>query len=167
MIFKKIEKNNYRNNQYINMHPNMQATIRVTGSTCSKLPNGKYYLCFAMPSEICVGQINTDDSVTGLRVSFFDCDDCDDCDYDLNVESLMACSGEVVSMYISDDSDEKSDDDSDDESNDEIISYLLDMMKLEYNTHWNCETCKSRRVCGCGCDDDHDGWDEPDNWITL
>ena len=69
-------------------------------------------------------------------------------------------------MYYSDESDGKSDD-SDDECNDEIISYLLDMMKFEYNTHWDCDTCKSGRVCGCGCDDDHDGWDGPDNWITL
>ena len=151
------------------MHENMQVTVNVTGSTCSKLPNGKYCLCFRMPNEISVGQINADGSLTGLRVSFLSCYDCDDCEYDYNVESLTACSGEVVSMYYSADSDGKSADsaDSDDESNDEIISYLLDMMKLEYNTHWDCDTCKSRRVCGCGCDDDHDGWDGPDNWITL
>ena len=149
------------------MHQNMQVTVNVTGSTCSKLPNGKYCLCFRMPNEISVGQINADGSLTGLRVSFLNCYDCDDCDYDLNVESLTACPGDVVSMYYSDESDSKSDDGSDDESNDEIISYLLDMMKLECNTHWDCETCKSGRVCGCGCDDDHDGWDEPNNWITL
>ena len=142
------------------MHQNMQVTVNVTCSTCSKLPNGKYCLCFAMPNEISVGQINADGSLTGLRVSFLSCYDCDDCDYDLNVESLTACSGEVVSMYYSEESDGKSDD-SDEES------YLLDMMKLEYNTHWDCNTCKRGRVCGCGCDDDHDGWDGPDNWIAL
>ena len=54
----------------IYMHQNMQATLNVIGSTCSKLPNGKYCLCFRMPNEISVGQINRDGSVTGLRVSF-------------------------------------------------------------------------------------------------
>lgn len=26
-----------------------------------------------------------------------------------------------------------------------------------YDTHWDCY-CKYRKVCGCGCDSDHDGW---------
>ncbi len=29
--------------------------------------------------------------------------------------------------------------------------------KYTYDSHWDCY-CKTRSVCGCGCDSDHDGW---------
>ena len=32
-----------------------------------------------------------------------------------------------------------------------------DKITVDYDKHWDCY-CKTRRVCGCGCDPLHDGW---------
>jgi hypothetical protein len=67
----------------------------------------------------------------------------------------------------SDDSDRESDD-SERESDDELDSILRNIkcmdneelntyITINWDSHWDCY-CKSRRVCGCGCDKLHDGW---------
>lgn len=37
------------------------------------------------------------------------------------------------------------------------LSYAERDYWLTYDAHWNCH-CKTRDVCGCGCDPLHDGW---------
>jgi len=38
---------------------------------------------------------------------------------------------------------------------------------IEFNTHWNCY-CQREGVCGCGCDERHDGWtDSDEGWIEV
>ncbi len=63
-------------------------------------------------------------------------------------------------------SSDSSDDDSDNESElDGIIHKIIDMspndlndnIGINWDSHWDCY-CKTRRVCGCGCDPLHDGW---------
>lgn len=40
-----------------------------------------------------------------------------------------------------------------------VLNQLQDEIWLnyEFDSHWNCY-CKTRNVCGCGCDSKHDGW---------
>ena len=50
----------------------------------------------------------------------------------------------------------------DDSFNDEIINDIISEIKnvellYEYDTHYDCD-CKTQKVCGCGCDELHDGW---------
>ena len=46
------------------------------------------------------------------------------------------------------------DNDSDDDSDDDDITWIIN---YNYDSHWDCY-CKTRQVCGCGCDPLHDGW---------
>jgi hypothetical protein len=60
-----------------------------------------------------------------------------------------------------DDDDDKDDDDDDDkDDDDEIKSYVRDIYSgIEIDNidarHFE---CNGRKICGCGCDDLHDGW---------
>jgi hypothetical protein len=51
------------------------------------------------------------------------------------------------------------DDSNSDENNelDDLFSDIKDTIVLKIDTHWNCY-CKTRNVCGCGCEPKHDGW---------
>lgn len=46
----------------------------------------------------------------------------------------------------------------------ELLEKVLDVFPdMDYSLHWNCKTCllalqRKSMICGCGCDDDHDGW---------
>lgn len=68
----------------------------------------------------------------------------------------------------SSDSDSHSDNENDGDDNDKKLDLIknalaLDSLrvgtKMKYNSHWNCE-CQndSFDVCGCGCQEKHDGW---------
>ena len=53
---------------------------------------------------------------------------------------------------------------SNDEESDEEISDSEEedydepwIVKYTFDSHWDCY-CKTRQVCGCGCDPLHDGW---------
>lgn len=64
-----------------------------------------------------------------------------------------------------DDSNDESADDSDDDPRD-LPTKIIDSLgpkfssqfdEMHYNSHYSCY-CRTSRVCGCGCDRDHDGW---------
>ena len=60
-----------------------------------------------------------------------------------------------------DDDDDDYDDDDDDDDDDAIdgddCSDITWIINYNYDSHWDCY-CKTRQVCGCGCDPLHDGW---------
>ena len=45
-------------------------------------------------------------------------------------------------------------DDIDDDGDCSDITWIIN---YNYDSHWDCY-CKTRQVCGCGCDPLHDGW---------
>lgn len=82
--------------------------------------------------------------------------------------------GTLYSLYLNEDDDDEikfyfefesiSCDSEDDvyyeiDNYDEYVEVIKDNYSLfyEYDTHYDCY-CKTRRVCGCGCDPLHDGW---------
>ena len=72
-----------------------------------------------------------------------------------------------IDSYDDDDDDDDYDDDDgvddvddtdvDDDDVDGDYSAITWIINYNYDSHWDCY-CKTRQVCGCGCDPLHDGW---------
>ena len=103
------------------------------------------------------------------------CDECDeyyyllfDVDDDIIVtEGIVGVDLNIVSDDTGDsdtgdsDTGDTDDDDSDSDNETDLLEIVSDnvmsSISLAVDTHWNC-FCKTRKVCGCGCDPLHDGW---------
>ena len=67
----------------------------------------------------------------------------------------------LAGAFFSFEEDEESEQDIDEESCEGVCNVrdCLQSINLNINVddHWDCY-CKTRKVCGCGCDARHDGW---------
>jgi hypothetical protein len=131
-------------------------------------------LCLEKPNGLLYDQVQRDGTVKGLVMK---CDmDLSEipcpatanlCDHEISVEfdtdSAKIMDGKVGVSYSPFDDDDPSDDDSatqNDGSEDPLVTLFNDLRertKVIVDMHWNCY-CKTRTVCGCGCDPKHDGW---------
>ena len=77
-------------------------------------------------------------------------------DYDLDYYNDI--DNDSVDNDDVDDNDSYDDiDDSDDDDDGDGCSDITWIINYNYDSHWDCY-CKTRPVCGCGCDPLHDGW---------
>jgi len=89
------------------------------------------------------------------------------CEHEISVKfdtgDVKIMNGKVGVSYspIDNDNDsDLSDDDSANQDDDPMVTLFNDLRErttVAVDTHWNCY-CKTRKVCGCGCDPKHDGW---------
>ena len=123
------------------------------------------------PDWLTVKAIADDDSINGITSFEFRND------YYFPDAEVISCKWvrnpndtDTTITINSDDNNDSDSDDSDDESElDEIIYEIIydiiymdhddfnNHITINYDSHWDCY-CKTRRVCGCGCDTLHDGW---------
>lgn len=136
---------------------------------------GRYNVVMPFPREVQVGQLRGDRTIDGLRSMVRDtwCANCDAyLDLDIVGEPLTTDEPVGTNRCKRDDSASDVDGESsnDDDTNDDVD--LSQFVRLDRNLHWNCELCTRLRDtgkshCGCGCDSEHDGWDEPDYWVEC
>jgi len=81
------------------------------------------------------------------------CDYCDDMHYisyyDFKIDNFVVTDDDIYPSINMDDIDVNWDNG--------IIDVLTTKIHVTVDTHWDCY-CKTRKVCGCGCDPLHDGW---------
>lgn len=77
-------------------------------------------------------------------------------DYDLDYYNDIDSYDDVDDDVDDDDIDDVGEDDDIDDVGDDC-SDITWIISYNYDSHWDCY-CKTRQVCGCGCDPLHDGW---------
>lgn len=76
---------------------------------------------------------------------------------DINDDSENDCTDDNSNNIFDEDSNNIFDEDGNWQDASAYILALSSNITLTVDTHWNCY-CKTQNVCGCGCDELHDGW---------
>ena len=122
--------------------------------------NGLAYWCMfslPMPKNVLYRQVGKDGKIRGLTVK---CSSGEKVKFD--IENARLTTGTLRAKllegpYPPNDDAEWVWDSPDDTEIQPVIDELLQTITLEVDSHWDCY-CKTRSVCGCGCDPKHDGW---------
>lgn len=155
------------------------AKVKIVGSFSTERNNYKFTVSTSTTPDL-ISQISDDGAIDGFTVSLEDVNS--DIQYlneissknldlpytdDIVFDSVSISPTDIKNKYIilsDDDTDDDTDDNTDDDTDDIIMSYLklisdnvLFVIDDTDDEHRDCY-CKTRNVCGCGCDPLHDGW---------
>ena len=127
----------------------ISATVAI--DDCGNFPNNISAIINVKPPNGLLAKQIIDGKVHGINVVtkyvYFECEMCNQIHYpDIQINEISYIHGDVDIII---------ENEHDDFEN--TVKNELQEIKLTMDSHWDCY-CKTRKVCGCGCDPLHDGW---------